>query len=198
MRKSKVHALFGPVAQLRFGGLEEQDSDMSIDALRKIGIPPALVEGRGLVPYGEAATLEVAEVGADGREHRLCPEAAASWKAMKVAARGDGVDLFIVSAYRSVARQQEIILAKLARGASLEEVLRVSAPPGYSEHHTGRAVDIGTPGSPPLELEFAESEAFRWLMRRAREFDFVMSYPEGNTTGYAYEPWHWCHRSVAQ
>ena len=77
---------------------------------------------------------------------------------------------------------------------SLDSILEVSAPPGYSEHHTGRAVDITTDDSPELEIEFERTAAFRWLCRRAGDFGFSLSYPQGNRHGYAYEPWHWCHR----
>jgi D-alanyl-D-alanine carboxypeptidase len=113
---------------------------------------------------------------------------------MKAAALDDGETLFIVSAFRSVARQAEIVRGKLRSGASIEEILAVCAPPGYSEHHTGRAVDLSTPGVRPLEIEFADSSAFRWLRRNAGRFAFELSYPKKNPYGYQYEPWHWCHR----
>jgi len=113
---------------------------------------------------------------------------------MQAAAHADGVALRIASAFRSIERQAEIVRAKLARGLSLDAILEVSAPPGYSEHHTGRAVDVTTDGVRPLEIEFETTDAFRWLSRRAGEFGFLLSYPAGNGHGYAYEPWHWCHR----
>ena len=162
--------------------------------LAALEIAPARIAGKGLVLQPEAQEVVVAEVGEDGREHRLMPAAAAAWQAMKSAANADGVALRIVSAFRSVERQAEIVRAKLERGVSLDAILEVSAPPGYSEHHTGRAIDVTTDGTPPLELEFEKTDAFRWLARRAGEFGFVLSYPAGNPHGYAYEPWHWCHR----
>jgi D-alanyl-D-alanine carboxypeptidase len=86
------------------------------------------------------------------------------------------------------------VRAKLARGQSLDEILRVSAPPGYSEHHSGRALDVTTDGARPLELEFEHTAAFQWLERNAGRFGFHMSYPRQNRYGYMYEPWHWCFR----
>ena len=74
----------------------------------------------------------------------------------------------------------------------IEEVLTVCAPPGFSEHHTGRAVDLSTPGSPELEIEFDQTPAYAWLTKRAAEFGTYLSYPVGNPRGYHYEPWHWC------
>jgi D-alanyl-D-alanine carboxypeptidase len=67
----------------------------------------------------------------------------------------------------------------------------VSALPGYSEHHTGRAIDITTPDFKPLTEEFEHSSAFKWLTQRANEFGFTMTYPRNNEFGIAYEPWHW-------
>ena len=69
--------------------------------------------------------------------------------------------------------------------------MTVSAAPGYSEHHTGRAVDIATPGSRPLTEEFEDSAAFHWLNENAADFGFSMSYPRDNRYGFIYEPWHW-------
>lgn len=159
-----------------------------------LGILPAWLRERGLVDHEEAAALEVVEVNAQGRRFELAPAAAAAWRRMKAAAAADGVALVLESAYRSVARQAEIIGGKLAAGERIEDVLRVVAPPGCSEHHTGRAVDIGTPGSVALEEAFETTAAFAWLQRHAGAHGFTMSYPRGNASGYAYEPWHWCHR----
>ena len=162
--------------------------------LALLQIHAALIAEKGLIYQPEAVELAIAEVGDDGREHRLTPATAADWRAMQAAARIDGVALRIASAFRSIERQAEIVRAKLARGLSLDAILEVSAPPGYSEHHTGRAVDVTTDGVRPLEIEFETTDAFRWLSRRAGEFGFLLSYPAGNGHGYAYEPWHWCHR----
>jgi D-alanyl-D-alanine carboxypeptidase len=117
---------------------------------------------------------------------------------MKAAALHDGETLYIVSAFRSVARQAEIVRGKLRSAASLEEILAVCAPPGYSEHHTGRAVDLSTLGVRPLDIEFADTSAFRWLRRNAARFAFELSYPRNNLYGYEYEPWHWCHHLPGQ
>ena len=124
----------------------------------------------------------------------LVPAAAQGWRELSSAARSDSVSIKIVSAFRSVDRQAEIVRGKLARGLSLEAILCVSAPPGYSEHHSGRAVDVTADNAPPLELEFENTEAFRWLSDNARKFRFHLSFPRDNRYGYAYEPWHWCFR----
>jgi D-alanyl-D-alanine carboxypeptidase len=166
--------------------------------LSELGIDAARLHARGLERQPEARDLEVAETGQNGREHLLTPRAAEAWREMKAAALHDGETLYIVSAFRSVARQAEIVRGKLRSAASLEEILAVCAPPGYSEHHTGRAVDLSTLGVRPLDIEFADTSAFRWLRRNAARFAFELSYPRNNLYGYEYEPWHWCHHLPGQ
>jgi D-alanyl-D-alanine carboxypeptidase len=161
-----------------------------------LGISRAHVDARCLPFCSEAINLVVAETDATGREHLLTPETAQAWQQMKDAARADGIGLEIVSAFRSVQRQVDIIRAKLDSGLSIDTILRSSAPPGYSEHHTGRAIDINTPGCDPLEGVFEETAAFRWLTANAQRFGFTMSYPRDNPFGYIHEPWHWCFQSV--
>ena len=165
---------------------------MNRELLDALGIDPDRLTARGLRPCGEARELVIAETGEDGREHRLEPKAASAWRRMKSAAADDGVTIQIVSAFRSIERQAEIVRRKLDAGQLLDEILKVSAVPGYSEHHTGRAMDLTAPGYEPLEEVFETSPAFDWLCRRAREFGFSLSYPRENPYGYCYEPWHWC------
>lgn len=160
--------------------------------LVSLGISSELIAARGLREYEEATDLEIAEVGADGRNHFLVPAAAEAWRNLKTAACGDGVSLFIVSAFRSIDHQAEIVRRKLETGTPIEEVLTVCAPPGFSEHHTGCAIDLSTPGTRALEVEFEETAAFAWLNAHATKFRYDLSYPFGNDCGYQYEPWHWC------
>jgi len=164
--------------------------------LEELGIPAELISARALPAHAEARELVLAERGDDGREHLLVPAAAAAWKRLKAAARGDGVELKIASAFRSVERQAEIVREKLKSGLNIDAVLLVCAPPGFSEHHSGRAVDVDTPDCPPLDGAFAQTEAFRWLSLRAQEHGFTLSYPRGNPHGYEFEPWHWCFREI--
>jgi D-alanyl-D-alanine carboxypeptidase len=144
------------------------------------------LEARRLVFVGRALD--------DGKILRLSPGAAKAWGKMQAAAAMDGLTLLPLSAFRSVARQTAIIRRKLARGDRITDILRVSAVPGCSEHHTGRALDLGSPGHLKLEVSFARTREFRWLRRHAAKFGFRLSYPRGNPQGIAYEPWHWCWR----
>jgi D-alanyl-D-alanine carboxypeptidase len=163
----------------------------------ELGITEATIARRGLRLYAEATELVLADTNVEGREFLLHPQAARAWHALKAAAAQDGIALVLESAYRSVTRQIEILQAKLAAGQTIDEALTLVAPPGCSEHHTGRAVDIGTSGSVALVEEFETTTAFAWLQLHAGGLGFVMSYPRGNAQGYGYEPWHWCHQGMA-
>jgi len=160
-------------------------------ALAALGIPPGLPRERGLRLCPEARALVVADIDARGREQRLVPAAAAAWRAMKADAAQADIALHLVSAFRSFERQCQIVRAKLEGGQSLDRILEVSAPPGYSEHHTGRAVDIGATANDPLDEAFDTTGAYAWLTRNATRHGFTLSYPRGNRYGYRCEPWHW-------
>ncbi|ANO50616.1 M15 family metallopeptidase [Woeseia oceani] len=157
----------------------------------ELGIPADY--GRGGHPPYHPDALELIDVGPNlvGRMQRLTPDAAAQWTAMVAAAAAAGVRLLMVSGFRSFDYQAELIRTKLAAGQGIREVLRVNAAPGYSEHHSGRAIDIATPGSRPLTEAFEDTEAFVWLQKNAADFGFSMSYPRANKDGFVYEPWHW-------
>ena len=157
----------------------------------ELGIPADYGDGNSPPVFDEA--LELVEIGPNlvGRTQRLTPAAAKSWQAMVAAAAADGITLMIVSGFRSVDYQARLIRKKINAGQAIEAILKVNAAPGYSEHHSGHAVDIATPGSRPLTEDFEATQAFRWLTDNAGGFGFSMSYPRDNPWGFIYEPWHW-------
>ncbi len=158
----------------------------------ELGIPQHYAKERGLTLQVEAETLELVETR-EGREFHLIPEAAQSWVKLKTAAEREQIILQVGSAFRSVDRQVQLVRGKLERGLALDEILRALAAPGYSEHHTGRAVDVITVDSAPFLEEFEKSEAFAWLQANAQRYHFFLSFPRNNTHGIMYEPWHWCY-----
>jgi len=166
--------------------------------LRELGIPADYGACRGLAEQAEATEWVTACVLKDGRELKLAPEAAAAWARLKGAAEEDHIELLLISGFRSYAHQRSIIERKLAAGDTLESILKVNAAPGFSEHHTGRAVDIGTPGCPPLSEDFERTAAFGWLSRNAGPHGFRLSYPRQNPHGVIYEPWHWLFQTTTQ
>ncbi len=118
-------------------------------------------------------------------------DAARVWTHMRDAAMRDGIVLEAISGYRSHDYQLGIFERKLARGLSIDDILAVNAAPGFSEHHSGLALDIGAPDEPPAEESFEHSAAFAWLRANADGYGFAMSYPRDNPHGIVYEPWHW-------
>jgi D-alanyl-D-alanine carboxypeptidase len=160
-----------------------------------------LLAGIGITPdYGRKHRLqlqvesrELATIGKDdlGREQMMHPRAAMAWYGMRNAARDEGITLQVASAFRSVGYQVSIIERKRQAGQSMSDILKVSAAPGYSEHHTGFALDICCPDVRPLEECFETTASFEWLTENAGAFGFGLSYPRNNRHGIAYEPWHW-------
>lgn len=163
--------------------------------LQEIGLSAELVASRKLPCYDDCTDLTLADTSQSGREYWLLPAAATAWNEMKLAAAEDRISLIMISAFRSFDYQAQLITKKLVKGQSADKVLATLAPPGCSEHHSGRAIDIGTMGFPPAETSFEESDAFAWLQANAQRFGFTMSFPRDNPYGYIYEPWHWCWNS---
>jgi D-alanyl-D-alanine carboxypeptidase len=161
------------------------------DRLQALGLDGGYGKRTGLELVAEPVTLSLAGFDRYRRPLWLHPHAARAWQAMRKAAYGDGVVLEAISGYRSHDYQLGIFERKLARGQTVEQILNVNAAPGYSEHHSGRALDIGTPDEPPAEESFDKTDAFAWLTANAGEFGFRMSYPKDNPHGIVYEPWHW-------
>ena len=162
--------------------------------MSELGIPADYGAGRGMTLLAEAHELVSIGASPDGRDIRLSPPAAAAWARMRDDADAAGIKLVAISGFRSIERQAEIIRGKLAAGEAIGGILRTIAAPGYSEHHTGRAIDVGVPGEPPLTEAFERTLAFPWLQANAARYGFHLSYPRGNAHGMAYEPWHWCHQ----
>ena len=188
--------------------LELASADAMGESLRPLsGLVERLHElGLDEVSYGKRTSLtlvaEPSTLAYAGRDRYARPlwltrATAQAWKRMRAAAVRDGIMLDAISGYRSHDYQLGIFRRKLARGQTVEDILVVNAAPGFSEHHSGRALDIGTPGEPAAEESFELTPAFAWLRRHADEFFFVMSYPRGNHHGITYEPWHWRHVSFA-
>ena len=112
---------------------------------------------------------------------------------MREEAKKDGIYLVFLSGYRSINLQNDIFYSlKSIRNQEAEERARVSAPPGYSEHSTGFAIDIGdaTQRETDFETDFENTDAFRWLIKNAAKFHFKLSFNKDNRY-IDYEPWHW-------
>ncbi len=108
----------------------------------------------------------------------------------------EGIILQVETAYRDVDTQKRIFLRKFKEGRSWDDVVRYVAPPGYSEHMLGLAIDFY-----PSGWRFAQTAGYHWLKTHAGKYCFVESYPQVPIPGHAkiaWESWHWfytgCHR----
>ncbi len=162
----------------------------------RLGTPPGYVRSHEWTVQPEAPALVWAGRDVYGRPLRLAPDAARALGAMVAAAARDGVTLQTVSGFRSVARQRRLVRRKLDRGVPLASVLRVNALPGFSEHHSGCALDLTTPGAAAADPSFATTRAFEWLQAHAGAYGFGLSYPPDNRHGIDFEPWHWRYRGA--
>ncbi|KKZ14913.1 MAG: hypothetical protein TH68_03290 [Candidatus Synechococcus spongiarum 142] len=156
-------------------------------------MPQPETDGRllGHFSYPVAHGVDLVEVIPGRRLHR---DAAAAFLAMQRDATAAGVQLRLLSAFRDRETQHSLFFPIMVeRSQRPEERAQVSAPPGYSEHHTGYALDLGDARHPELDLDaaFDQSAAFAWLQQHASRYHFRLSFPVDNRQGVAYEPWHW-------
>lgn len=144
-------------------------------------------------PYEEAPAETLVPILADGGL-MLREPAAKAWFALSEDARQAGHSLIALSAFRSKEDQEYLFFeVKRQRGQDTTKRAEVSAPPGYSEHHTGYAIDIGDYANQDTYLSeaFENTAAFKWLEENAGFYGFEMSFPRDNEQGINYEPWHW-------
>ena len=146
--------------------------------------------------YVEAAEAELTSVGhyrETGRIVWMRADAAVALAGLLAQSRAAGVPLTPISGFRSIEYQAGLFQRAIAKHGSEDAAARWVARPGFSEHHTGLAVDLGAEDEPARDVEasFEETQAFHWLNQNAGRFGFELSYPRGNTRGINYEPWHW-------
>jgi zinc D-Ala-D-Ala carboxypeptidase len=159
---------------------------------QELGITPSHLLDIKLPLQAQAPflALEVVEVDLEGRPFILTKEAAVAWRKMRDVARAEGMAINPASGFRSYLYQKKLIEKQLASGKVLKDILKATAVPGYSEHHTGRAIDICADVH-VLEEEFHLTDTYRWLNKRAGQFKFRLSFPPDNQFGMIFEPWHW-------
>jgi len=159
----------------------------------ELGVTETHLRLQRLNPYKEPPldTLEIVEIDFEGKPFILESGAADAWRKMHHQAKKDGISIEPFSGFRSYLYQKQLIKRKLEKGKSLETILTETAIPGFSEHHTGCAVDICTDGKYFLDESFENTNAFSWLMKNAENFNFSLSYPRNNDKGIIFEPWHW-------
>lgn len=132
-----------------------------------------------LLPIPQKYTYQESEI-------YILAEAYPSLVRMLDQAHLDGIDLKVESAYRSIHYQTRIFVRMLKQGRTFDDIIRYVAPPGYSQHMLGTAMDFY-----PSNWEFAETEQYRWLQENGQRFGFEETYSRNNRFRMPWEAWHW-------
>ena len=121
---------------------------------------------------------------------RVRKDCAKAFKEMKKSAQKEGLKLKVVSGYRSSHYQIKVFKRKFngkyPTDDQMKARLKYSAPSGFSEHHTGLAIDINE-----TEDWFKDTKEYEWLCKHAGKYGFENSFSENNAQGLGFEPWHW-------
>ena len=126
------------------------------------------------------------------KKYLALPEAAEALERMCSEAAKDGIQIVVISSYRTLEFQKayfEDAEKRHGKGKGAKWV----APSGYSEHHTGYVFDLADLGRPETDDEpsFESTPASDWLKGNAGRFGFELSFSKGNGQGVGFEPWHW-------
>lgn len=128
-----------------------------------------------------------------GDEKLLRAEAARALEALVAAGTQEGLNFTMLSGYRSY-NFQVALYNRYVREQSQKVADTQSARPGYSEHQTGLAVDLGSKSNPRCDIAacFGQTPEGQWLAAHASDYGFIVRYTTGDEgiTGYIAEPWH--------
>lgn len=138
----------------------------------------------------------------DGAGYYLDSRAVEDFFAMQQAAQEAGLQLKIISGFRSTQRQQQLyeqeVQALLSQGldqaAAEEQAQRVEQKAYESDHNTGLAVDLVPQYRQTKDAAtIVQTPEYQWLSEHAAEYGFVLRYPEDKQeiTGVEFKPWHW-------
>jgi LAS superfamily LD-carboxypeptidase LdcB len=122
----------------------------------------------------------------EGSKIYILTKAHGSLVKMLDAASEDGVLLQVSSGYRSSSYQKRIFLRMFGEGREFDDIIRYVAPPGYSEHMLGTAVDFS-----PSNWRFASTQQYKWLSKNGEKFGFRETYPKITEENIPWEAWHW-------
>ena len=130
-----------------------------------------------------------------GREFQIEEQTYGHFEQLRNALLLQGIQIELDSVYRSVARQEEIV-AEFTEKYGEDYVKKYVAVPGFSEHHTGLAVDICLVVDGKIiddnDEMIARKDIFDKIHPQLADYGFILRYLPGkeDITGYSYEPWH--------
>ncbi|MDO8521067.1 MAG: M15 family metallopeptidase [bacterium] len=123
------------------------------------------------------------------KEKRILPEVWPFLQRLLEDANSQGIDIRVLSAYRSFG-EQSILKSTYTITYGSKAANKFSADQGYSEHQLGSTVDFTTATLGIKNTTLAQTPAYEWLLNNAYRYGFILSYPKDNTY-YIFEPWHW-------
>lgn len=151
-----------------------------------------------------------------GDNYKLLPQVEVAFLQMQKAALEDGIQIKIVSSYRSFERQKVIWNKKYKRyisqgltpKESIKKIIEYSTIPGTSRHHWGTDIDI-IDDFPNIKTNVLDPNKFniggpyyklkKWLEKNANNYDFYMVYTNDKyRKGFKYEPWHYSYKSISK
>lgn len=140
----------------------------------------------------EAKDLVTLSKTYSSRGHKIKKAASEPLMKMIDAARADGLNLLVISGYRTERTQRGLFNNSVKRHG-MDHALIYSAKPGHSEHQLGLAVDLNS-----TEESFDQTKEYKWLKANSYKYGFIERYPKGKEfiTGYGYEPWHYRYLGV--
>ena len=105
-------------------------------------------------------------------------------------ARKDGMNIRVISAYRSYT-YQENLYNNYVKSDGVEMADTYSARAGYSEHQTGLVVDV-TRAFDDFN-NFENTNEYNWMLENAHNYGFILRYPKNKEkiTTYSFEAWHY-------
>ena len=151
-----------------------------------------------------------------GTDYKLQKEVNDAFQLMKTSAQKNGIDIKIVSSYRSFEHQKKIWTRKykkyISQGLSprkaIDKIIEYSTIPGTSRHHWGTDIDIidgskKTPKSVLNAANFKENAVYydlkKWMNKNANKFGFFLVYTDNNERkGFKYEPWHYSYKPISK
>lgn len=140
----------------------------------------------------EASDLVTLSKDYSSRGHKIKKVASEPLMKMIDAAKADGLNLLVISGYRTESTQSGLFNNSVKRHG-MDHALIYSAKPGYSEHQLGLTVDLNS-----TEENFDQTKEYKWLKANSYKYGFIERYPKGKEfiTGYGYEPWHYRYLGV--
>ena len=131
-------------------------------------------------------------VAPDCQNPKMTKETSDALTKMYKAAKQEGLELVVNSAYRSYQTQVETMADFVAR-YNTQYANEYVAQPGASEHQTGLGVDLTSQSVVEgKRITFGDTEEYRWVIKNCARFGFIIRFEDGTDgiTGIAHEPWH--------